>query len=467
MNAFEYADSHRADFLNELNEFLRIPSISTLPEHAGDIKRAAEWVANQLRQIGMTTVNIYPTPGHPIVFGEWTGAPNAPTVLVYGHYDVQPVDPVNEWHTGPFEPTVRDGNLYARGSSDDKGQVFSHLKVIQSLMQARGGKLPVNVKFLIEGEEEVASKNLDEFILAHQDLLRADVTVISDGAILAADRPSISYALRGMVYMEIEVKGPSKDLHSGSYGGTVHNPAQALCEIVVALHNPDHSVAVPGFYDTVRPVDAAERAALAENPLSEEEWHRQTGAPRSWGEAAYSLVERVGARPTLEVNGLIGGFTGVGAKTVLPAKALAKISCRLVADQDPYEVEKLVRAYVQKLTPPDVTSEVRGLNYAYPSIVPINSPAMEAAIKAYERGFGAKPVFTREGGTLPIVATLQRMFHAPVLLMGYGLHDDGAHGPNEKLNLDCFYRGITTSITLYEELSKIPVGQLGTTPAAS
>jgi len=460
MNAFEYADSHRDEFLNELQEFLRIPSISTLPEHAGDIKRAAEWVANQLRQIGMTTVNIYPTPGHPIVYGEWLGAPNAPTVLVYGHYDVQPVDPLNEWNSGPFEPTIRDGKLYTRGSSDDKGQVFIHLKVIQALMQTNGGKLPVNVKFLIEGEEEYGSQNLDNFLLSHQDLLRADVTVISDGSILGPDRPSISFALRGMVYLEIEVKGPSKDLHSGSYGGTVHNPAQALCEIVAALHNPDNSVAVPGFYDTVRPIDAAERAALAENPLSEEEWQRQTGAPRAWGEAAYSLVERIGARPTLEVNGLIGGFTGVGSKTVLPAKALAKVSCRLVPDQDPFEVEKLVRAYVQKLTPPDITSEVRRINEAYPAIVPIHSPAMEAAKKAYEKGWGATPVFTREGGTLPIVATLQRLFNAPVLLMGYGLHDDGAHGPNEKFDLDCFYKGLATSITLYEELSKIPAGQL-------
>ncbi|MCC7450976.1 MAG: dipeptidase [Anaerolineae bacterium] len=460
MNAFEYVDSHRDEFLNELQEFLRIPSISTLPEHAGDIKRAAEWVANQLRRIGMTKVNVYPTPGHPIVYGEWLGAPNAPTVLVYGHYDVQPVDPINEWHTGPFEPTIRDGKLYARGSSDDKGQVFIHLKVIQALMQTNGSKLPVNVKFLIEGEEEYGSQNLDNFLLSHQDLLRADVTVISDGSILAPDRPSISYALRGMVYLEIEVKGPSKDLHSGSYGGTVHNPAQALCEIVAALHNPDNSVAVPGFYDKVRPIDTAERAALAQNPLSEDEWQRQTGAPRSWGEAAYSLVERIGARPTLEVNGLIGGFTGVGSKTVLPAKALAKVSCRLVPDQDPFEVEKLVRAYVEKITPPDIISEVRRINDAYPAIVPITSPAMDAARKAYEKGWGAAPVFTREGGTLPIVATLQRLFNAPVLLMGYGLHDDGAHGPNEKFNLDCFDKGLATSITLYEELGKIPAGQL-------
>jgi acetylornithine deacetylase/succinyl-diaminopimelate desuccinylase-like protein len=455
MDTFDYADSHHEQFLNELKDFLRIPSISTLPDHAGDVRRAAEWVANQLRQSGMETVQIYDTPGHPIVYGAWNGAPGAPTMLVYGHYDVQPVDPLDEWETGPFEPTVKDGNVYARGASDDKGQVFIHLKVVESLMKTHGGKLPVNVRFLIEGEEEISSANLDPFIHAHKDLLQADVTVISDGGILDVNRPSIVYALRGMVYMELEVKAARSDLHSGQYGGTVHNPAQALCEIIAALHKPDGSVAVPGFYDKVRPLDETERKALAQIPFPEEEWQRETGAPHSWGEAGYTLRERTGARPTLEVNGLLSGFTGKGAKTVLPARAMAKISCRLVSDQDPYEIEKLVRKHVQTLTPPTVTSEVRGLNYAYPSIVPINSPAMDAAIAAYERGFGAKPVFMREGGTLPIVATLQQIFHKPVLLMGFGLHDDHAHAPNEKFNLECFYRGITTSIELYERLSKV------------
>ncbi len=457
MNAFEYADSHRGQFLGELKDFLRIPSISTLPEHAGDMRRTAEWVADQLRKIGMETVRIYDTPGHPIVYGAWNGAPGAPTALIYGHYDVQPVDPLDEWKTQPFEPTEQNGNIYARGASDDKGQVFVHLKVIESLMKAHGGKLPINVKFLIEGEEEIASQNLDAFIHSHKDLLQADVTVISDGGILAPNQPSIVYALRGMVYMELEVKAARADLHSGMYGGTVHNPAQALCEIVAALHNPDGSVAVPGFYDKVRPLDEAERKALAQIPYPEEQWQRDTGAPHSWGEAAYTLRERTGARPTLEVNGLLSGFTGKGAKTVLPAKAMAKISCRLVGDQDPYEIEDLVRKHIQVITPPTVTSEVRGINYAYPSTVPINSPAMDAAIAAYERGFGAKPIFMREGGTLPIVATLQQFFHMPVLLVGFGLHDDNAHAPNEKFALDCFYRGITTAIELFERLSKIPV----------
>jgi acetylornithine deacetylase/succinyl-diaminopimelate desuccinylase-like protein len=457
MNAYEYADSHRAEFLEELKDFLRIPSISTLPEHKDDMQRAAQWVADQLKMAGMERVEIFPTPGHPIVYANWNGAPGAPTVLIYGHYDVQPVDPLDEWQTPPFEPTLRGDDLVARGASDDKGQVFVHIKVVEALRQAYNGKLPLNIRFLIEGEEEVSSKHLDDFIHAHQDLLRADATVISDGAILSPDQPSIVYGLRGMTYMEIEVKGPRSDLHSGGYGGTVHNPAQALCEIIAALHNPDNSVAVPGFYDKVRPLDPAERAALAKVPFTVEEWQRQTGAPQPWGEAEYTLHERIGARPTLEVNGLISGFTGVGSKTVLPARALAKISCRLVPDQDPFEVEELVRARVRALTPPDVTSEVRGLNYAYPSVVPINSPAMDVAIAAYERGFGARPVFMREGGTLPIVATLQHLFNAPVLLIGFGLHDDNAHAPNEKFWLTGFYKGITTSIALLEGLSKIPV----------
>jgi acetylornithine deacetylase/succinyl-diaminopimelate desuccinylase-like protein len=459
MNAFDYAETHRTEFLAELKDFLRIPSISTLPEHAADMRRTAEWIAAQLRDLGMEHVEIFPTKGHPVVYASWEGAPGAPTILIYGHYDVQPVDPLDEWHSAPFEPTERDGNLYARGASDDKGQIFVHIKVVQALMRAYDGKPPINVKFLIEGEEEVASLNLDEFILSHQDLLRADVTVISDGAVLAMDRPSITYALRGMTYMELEVKGPRHDLHSGSYGGTVHNPAQALAEIITALHNPDGSIAVPGFYDKVRPLSAEERAALAKFPWTAEEWHNETGARRAWGEADYTLRERIGARPTLEVNGLLSGFTGVGAKTVLPAKAMAKISCRLVSDQDPYEIEKLVRKYVESLTPPDITTEVRGLNYAYPSIVPINSPAMNVAIAAYERGFGAKPVFMREGGTLPIVATLQKTFGMPVLLLGFGLPDDGAHAPNEKFKVECFYRGIDTSIALLEGLSRIKLSE--------
>ncbi len=455
-DAFSYVDSHRDHFLAELKEYLAIQSISTLSEKNDETRRAAEWTAEKLRAAGLSEVQIYPTPKHPIVYGAWLGAPGAPTVLIYGHYDVQPVDdPEKKWLSDPFTPEVRGENLYARGASDDKGQVYANIKAIEALMHANGGRLPVNVKFLIEGEEEIGSPNLDHFINANKDLLACDVAVISDTAILAPDQPSIVYALRGLTYLEIEVHGPDHDLHSGQFGGTVHNPLQALCEIIAALHNPDGSIAVEGFYDKVRPIDAAEREAMAKTPLSEETWRTQTGAPHSWGEPAYTLRERIGARPTLEVNGIWGGFTGEGSKTVLPAKATAKVSCRLVADQDPYEVEELVRAQVKKLTPPTVKSLVRGLNHGYPAIVPIDSAAVGAAVAAYRRGFGAEPVFLREGGSIPVVATFYKVLGVPVLLVGYGLPDDGAHGPNEKYNLTCLYNGIKTSAALLEEISKL------------
>jgi acetylornithine deacetylase/succinyl-diaminopimelate desuccinylase-like protein len=321
-------------------------------------------------------------------------------------------------------------------------------------MVNNGGKLPVNVKFLIEGEEEIGSEHLDAFIHSHQDLLKADACVISDGTVINLDKPSICYSVRGLTYMEIEVWGPSHDLHSGTYGGTVHNPLQALCEIIAQLHYPDGSVNVAGFYDRVQAISNEERAELAKTVWEESEWKRETGAPQTWGEAAYSLHERTGIRPTLEVNGIIGGFTGKGAKTVLPASAMAKISCRLVDNQDPYEIEKLVRAQVEKLTPPSVRSEVRAISYGYPASVPINDPAIEAAARAYERGFGKRPVFLREGGSLPVVATLRNVFGMPVVLMGFGLNDDNMHAPNEKMELECFYRGVKTAIAMIEEMGK-------------
>ncbi|MCS6872733.1 MAG: dipeptidase [Anaerolineae bacterium] len=443
----------REHFLEELKEFLRIPSISTLSERSADVQRAAEWVAAQLRAAGMAHVEIVPTAKHPVVYGEWLGAPERPTVLIYGHYDVQPAELEAGWQSDPFVPEVRDGNLYARGASDDKGQVYANIKAIQLLMETRGA-LPVNVKVLIEGEEEIGSPNLDGFIAAHKERLRADVVVVSDTAMQSLTQPSIVYGLRGLVYVELEVRGPERDLHSGGFGGVVHNPAQALCEIIAALHHPDGRVAVEGFYDKVRPLTAEERAIIAQTEVSEAEWRRLTGAPQPWGEAGYSLRERVGARPTLEINGLWGGFTGEGSKTVLPSKATAKISCRLVPDQDPYEIEALLRAQIAKLAPPTVRWELRALNHGYPALVPLDSAAMECAVTAYERGFGARPLFLREGGSIPVVATFTQTYGAPVLLVGYGLPDDGAHGPNEKFALECLYRGIHTSAILLEELGK-------------
>lgn len=453
MDAYGYATAHRDSFVSQLKSLLQIPSVSTLAAHKTDMRHAAEWLIDQLKHAGMTRVAIYETPGHPIVYAEWLNAPGKPTVLVYGHYDVQPADdPNGEWQTKPFEPIVKDGNLYARGAADDKGQVFAHIKAVEALFQANSGALPVNIKFMIEGEEEMGSVNIDNFVETHQDLLRADVCVISDSHILATDRPMIVYALRGLLYTEIEVFGPDQDLHSGAYGGVVYNPAQALCEIIAALHHPDGSVNVPGFYDKVRPIAEAEHASLENLPWTKDELKAETGLSKFWGEPGIVPREQIGLRPTLEVNGLVSGFIAEGQKTVLPKRALAKVSCRLVADQVPDEIFALLQRRVAQLTPPYVRSEVRKLSDGLWARMDIDSMAMGAATMAYERGFGARPVYLPEGGSIPVVATIQSTFHIPVLLIGFGLPDDGLHGPNEKFKLDHFYRGIDTSIALYERL---------------
>ncbi len=453
MRPDEYISAQFSRFVEQLKAFIRIPSVSTDPERTDDVRRAAEWVAADLRRAGMKVVEIIPTPRHPVVYGEWLGAgPNAPTVLIYGHYDVQPAALEDGWTSDPFEPVERDGFLYARGSSDDKGQVFAHMKAAEALLDE--GQSPVNLKFIVEGEEEIGSPNLNTVVQTYRDRLKADVCVISDGGMPAIDQPAIIYALRGLVGMELEVTGPSHDLHSGQFGGTVHNPAQALAEIVAALHRPDGSVAVPGFYDEVLPLADDERAELAKTALTEAEWRRMTGAPQPWGEPDYHLHERIGARPTLEINGLSGGFAGAGFKTVLPARALAKISCRLVANQDPQRIYERIRDYVASITPPTVRSELRLLQGSGPAWVDRHTPAMQAAIAAYEKGWGARPAFMREGGSIPIVTSFQRELRLPVVLMGFGLNDDGAHGPDEHYGLELFRRGIHTAIAFYQELAQ-------------
>ncbi|MCC7449662.1 MAG: dipeptidase [Anaerolineae bacterium] len=449
MSPYDYARDHFDDFLEELKAYLRIPSISTLPTHKADMQRAAEWTLERLRELG-AEARLIPTPGHPIVYGEWLGAPQAPTVIFYGHYDVQPVDPLSDWASDPFEPIVQDGKLIARGSADDKGPLYTNLAALKAI-KATQGTLPVNLKFLIEGEEEISSTHLEAFIKANRDLLRADVAVISDTTIYSLDVPAISTSFRGIYYGELEVRGPAFDLHSGQHGGVIHNPVQALCEIVAALHNPDGSIAVPGFYDRVRPVSPTEKAELAAL-YTEEQFRAETGAPQSWGEPDYNLRERIVARPTLELNGIVGGFTGEGRKTVIPAKALAKISCRLVPDQDPYEIERLLRSRITELTPPTVTSELRTLGCDYPAIIPTDSPFFRVAVEAYEQGFGRKPIYMRKGGSLPVVGTFTALLNIPVLLMGYGLPTDRVHGPNERFELAMFRRGLVTSIALYEGL---------------
>jgi acetylornithine deacetylase/succinyl-diaminopimelate desuccinylase-like protein len=453
MNAHEFAKHNQDRFLNELVDLLSIPSVSTLPAHKQDIRRAAEWLEARLAGLGFEA-RLYETAGHPAVFGAWMGAgAGAPTVLVYGHYDVQPVEPLHEWASPPFEPTVRDGKLYARGAGDDKGQFYAHVKAAEALLST-SGDLPVNLKFLIEGEEEIGSEHLEPFIRTHTDLLAADVVLVSDTHSRSLEQPTIVYTLRGLSYMEIEVTGPRHDLHSGTFGGMIHNPAQALCEVIARLHDEHGTVTVPGFYDRVRTLEGDERAELNRLPYTEAMLQAETGVPAAWGEPEYRLHERTGARPTLEVNGLVSGWTGEGAKTVLPARALAKVSCRLVADQDPVEIFERVRDYVATITPPTVRSEVRLLHYGYPVMTDPHSAVMQAAIAAYEEGWGATPLFTREGGSIPIVVEFQRHLKAPVVLMGFGLPDDGAHSPNEKFTLECFWRGIAASISFLEQLGR-------------
>lgn len=451
MNPYEYLEAHRDGFLEELMDLLRIPSISTLSAHNADVRRAAEWMADHLRAIGMTQVEIVETRRHPIVYAEWLGAPGKPTVLIYGHYDVQPVDdPEGLWRSDPFEPVIRDGHLYARGATDDKGQTFVQMKAIQALLAS--GEMPINVKFVIEGEEESGSENIYPFIDQHAERLAADIVVVSDTGMKSLDAPSIVYGLRGISYMEIEVRGPQHDLHSGTYGGLVHNPAQALVEILAKLHDDQGHITVPGFYDRVVVPDAGERAELAKTPIQEDQLRRETGVPQSWGEAGFALHERAGIRPTLEINGLVSGWTGEGAKTVLPARALAKVSCRLVPEQDAVEIYELIREYVRALTPPTVTSEVRLVHHGRWAVVDIQSPEMQAALQAYEFGFGKRPTFVREGGSIPVVGSFQSALQAPVVLLGFGLGDDNLHGPNEKFTLACFDGGMKTLVKFYQTI---------------
>ncbi len=450
-DALTYAKQERERFKRELHDFLRIPSISTDPTYKEQVSQAADWLVAHLKNIGLEAERIN-TDGHPLVYAEWLEAgEGAPTVLIYGHYDVQPVDPLDLWETPPFEPSERDGKIYARGATDDKGQLFIHIKAVEALMKAEG-RLPINVKFLLEGEEESGSRSISAFVPANKDKLKADVCVVSDSSMPSPDRPKILHALRGILAMELHVSGPKGDLHSGMYGGTVHNPAQAIAEIVTKLHNEDGSVAVPGFYDDVLPLDDVERSRLAETPADLAEWREKTGAPAPWGEPDYSLRERIGARPTLEVNGISGGYTAEGFKTVIPAKAIAKLSCRLVAKQDAHRIYEQIRDYIASITPHTVHSELIMLDSGPWALIDINTPPMQAAVKAYKAGFGAEPIFSREGGSIPIVAGFQAVLDTPVVMMGFGLDTDNLHAPNEHMVIDQFYKGIDTAIHFYKAL---------------
>ncbi len=453
MNPLAYARANRDRSLKELQEFLGIPSVSTQAQHKPDIERAATWLVDQLLAAGFPRAQVLPTPGHPMVLAEWLAAgPGAPTVLVYGHYDVQPPDPLEEWTTPPFEPTLVGDDLFARGASDDKGQLYIHIKAAEAFKETLGSP-PVNIKCLFEGEEEIGSPNLEPFIRQHAGQLAADVAVVSDTHILGKDRPSIVYGLRGLAYVEVEVTGPDHDLHSGTYGGAVHNPLNALCSMIAKLQNQNGTITIPGFYDKVRPLSPEERAEQARVPFNREAWLQEAGVKSDWGEPDYTIVERTTARPTLDVNGIWGGYIEPGSKTVLPSKASAKISMRLVPDQEPAEICGLIRSYLTEIAPPTVQVQVRDLSGGEGAIVRRDSPAMQAAYRAYAESFGQEPVFVRLGGSIPVVATFQKVLGIETILMGFGLPDDRLHSPNEKFHLPNFYRGIETVLRFMEHLA--------------
>jgi acetylornithine deacetylase/succinyl-diaminopimelate desuccinylase-like protein len=446
-----YIESNTSRYLEELKEFIAIPSVSTSPEHTTDVQHCAKWIADHLAKIGMQNTQVFPTKGHPIVYSEWLNVPGKPTVLVYGHYDVQPVDPVELWSSPPFEATIRGENLYARGASDDKGQIFVHFKSVEAFMKSAGA-LPLNLKFIIEGEEEIGSDHLEAFISEHKQLLKADLVVISDTSMFAKDVPSVCYALRGLSYMEIEVTGPKSDLHSGSFGGSVHNPIQALTEIVSSLHDKNGKITIPGFYNDVRKLSAAERSAFKKLPWNDKNYAKELGIKQLYGEKGFTTLERLWARPTLECNGIWGGFIEKGAKTVLPAKASAKISMRLVPDQKADKIAKLFEKHIKKIAPKTVQVAVKYLHGGEAAITPIDSPGVRAAVSALEKGFGKKPLYQREGGSIPIVVQFKKILGLDTVLLGFGLPDENAHAPNEFLNLNNFFGGIRTSSHFYNEL---------------
>ena len=439
--ALEYVRANRERFVAEMKEFLTIPSISTLDENKADVQRAAEWVAAQLRSLGMNQVQIMPTGGHPVVYGEWLGAgKSSPTIMIYGHYDVQPVDPLELWTSDPFKAVERDDYLYARGSSDMKGQVVASLKAVEAIVRTTG--LTVNIKWLIEGEEEIGSEHLGEFIKNHTDLLACDFCLNPDAGMISPDKPTITTGLRGLMYAELRVFGPEKDLHSGLFGGTIHNPAQALIELVAGMHDKNGRITLPGFYDKVRKLSKKERQDFKRLPVSNKDLIAMTGVPALWGEPQFIPAERVGARPTLEINGLLSGFTGQGSKTVLPAWAMAKISCRLVPDQTPEATMKQMKAYLKKNAPKTIRWELKNLHNAGAALTERDNAGVQALSKALESVWGKPPYFKREGGSIGSVILLKKYVGAESLLTGFGLPDDNVHSPNEKLHLPTWAKGI-------------------------
>lgn len=448
-----YFENNRGEHLNELKEFLRIPSISALSEHKGDMKFAAEWLAESMKKVGLENVSIDETKGHPVVYADWLHAEGKPTILVYGHYDVQPVDPLNLWESQPFDPQVRDNKLFARGASDDKGQVYMHVKAIEALMETEGA-LPVNVKFCIEGEEEIGSPNLPEYVLANTEKLAADIIVISDTGMQGPGKPAVCYGLRGLTGVQIEVKGANSDLHSGLYGGGVQNSIHALVEVLDSFRDAEGTIQVEGFYDNVRAITDEERAAYAALDFDEEALKKELGVDALFGEKGYTHLERTWVRPTLEINGVFGGFSGEGIKTVLPAEAGAKITCRLVPDQDPDEIVAKLTAHIEKHKPVGVSVKVTEFDKGKPFITPFDHPAIQAAGRSYEKVYNVPTAYVRGGGSIPIVAAFDEILGLPVVLMGFGLASENFHAPNEHFHLENFDQGLRVIGDYYYEIAQ-------------
>lgn len=451
-----YIEANKDRFINELLDLLRIPSVSADPKYKADVARCAEAVKQRLIEAGLDQVEVCPTAGHPIVYGEKIVDPRKPTVLVYGHYDVQPPDPLELWDSGPFDPVIKDGMIYARGSADDKGQFYMHVKAIETMM--KNGGLPCNVKVMIEGEEEVGSDNLGIFVSNNKEKLAADVVLISDTSMIANDVPSINTGLRGLSYLEVEVTGPNRDLHSGVYGGAVANPINALCEMIASLHDQDRRITIPGFYDAVKELSKAERDALAEAPFNEDAYMKDLGIDAVRGEKGYTTEERSSIRPTLDVNGIWGGYIGEGAKTVLPSKAYAKISMRLVPDQKSDVITKLFADHFVKIAPPGVKVEVRPHHGGEAAVTPIDSPAYQAASLAMEETFGKKPIPTRGGGSIPIVALFEAELGLKTVLFGFGLDSDNIHSPNEKYGVFNYMQGIRSIPRFFHHFARLTGG---------
>jgi acetylornithine deacetylase/succinyl-diaminopimelate desuccinylase-like protein len=448
----QYIDTHQQRFLDELFDWLRIPSVSADSRHKGDVRKAAEYLVNKFKEAGVDKVELCETPGHPIVYAEKMVNPSLPTVLVYGHYDVQPPDPLDLWTSPPFEPVIKDGKIYARGSCDDKGQVFMHVKAFEAMMKLN--TLTCNVKFMVEGEEEVGSEHLDVFVKENKEKLKANIILISDTAIISLDHPSITTGLRGLSYVEVEVTGPNRDLHSGVYGGAVANPVNVLSKMIASLHDENGHVTIPGFYDRVVELTAADREAINKAPFNLDQYKKELGIDDIQGEKGYTTLERTGIRPTLDVNGIWGGYTGEGAKTVLPSKAYAKISMRLVPDQNNAEITELFTKHFTSIAPKSVKVKVTPLHGGQPAVTPTDSAAFKAASAAFEEVWGKKPIPTRDGGSIPIVALFKKELGLDTVLMGFGLDSDAIHSPNEHYGVKNFLLGIETITAFYKHYAK-------------